>query len=82
MYDFDAGETEWGTATVDAFHNPNHPIWGLARIGLVLTALTVTLALSASHFDSTEIQTIGIMFGTVVGAEVLPKFLPKSKGGE
>ena len=62
---------------MDALHNPSHPFWGFARVVVVLTALTVTLAISASEFDITELQTIGVMFGAVAGAEWLPKLLSR-----
>jgi hypothetical protein len=68
---------------MDALHNPSHPVWGLARVVFVLVALTVTLTISASEFDITELQTIGVMFAAVAGAEWLPKLLPrKSEEGK
>ena len=54
----------------------NHPIWSLARLGLLMIALTVILWLTAHSFDKTELQTIIVTFmaaGSIEGAVRLAK---------
>ena len=47
----------------------NHPIWALLRIIVVSIALTITLWANASHFDQTELWTIGVIFFVLSGNE-------------
>jgi hypothetical protein len=48
-----------------------HPIWAIIRTAVVLTALAVTLYVTAEHFDETETRTITTMFIALLGAEGL-----------
>ncbi len=60
--------------------DPNHPIWPIVRLTILMTALTITLWLTASNFDYTEIRTIIITFlfaGTSEG--VLKAYQQRSK---
>lgn len=63
--------------------DPNHPIWSLCRIIVVSIALTITLWANASHFDSTEIWSIGVICIVLAGGETATYFLshirPKDK---
>tara|TARA_E500000318_G_C3549550_1_gene208265 strand:+ start:653 stop:868 length:216 start_codon:yes stop_codon:yes gene_type:complete len=49
--------------------DPNHPIWSFARVTVVLISLTITLWANASHFDSTELWSIGVIFVVLAGGE-------------
>lgn len=46
-----------------------HPAWGLARLSVILLALTGILHLSASSFDNTELVTIIVVMVGAVAAE-------------
>lgn len=56
-------------------HSPNHPVWPIIRLVIVMVALVVTLWLNASSFDKTEIRTIITMFLIAGGAEGASSFL-------
>lgn len=58
-----------------SIHSANHPVWALARLVLVLTALTLILWMNASEFDNTELQTIIGMFLVVGATEGVPAML-------
>ena len=58
-------------------HNPEHPIWGITRLLIVMTALVVTLWLNASNFDETELKTIITMFIVAAGAEGATGFISR-----
>ena len=53
----------------------NHPIWSLLRIIVVSISLTATLYANASHFDQTELTTIGVIFFVLSGNETAVYFL-------
>ena len=53
----------------------DHPIWALLRIIVVSIALTITLYANASHFDQTELWTIGVIFFVLSGNETAVYFL-------
>lgn len=38
--------------------DPRHPLWELLKLALCLAFLTGALALTAQHFDSTELRAI------------------------
>ena len=56
-------------------HEPNHPIWPLLRLTVMMIALTIVLYLSAHTFDNTELTTILTMFLIGAGIEGLPALL-------
>jgi hypothetical protein len=39
--------------------DPKHPIWPLARIGVIMGGVSLILAVTASSFDATELRAIG-----------------------
>ena len=43
-------------------NSPGHPFWAVLRFALLMTAMCVTLWLTASDFDATEVRTIATMF--------------------
>ena len=55
--------------------DPTHPIWSLLRIVVVSISLTITLYFNASHFDSTELWTIGTIFVVLATGESLTYFM-------
>ena len=60
--------------------NESHPIWGIIRLSVIMTALTATLYLNASNFDETELKTILTMFFIGAGGEGLPKVVAMIRG--
>ena len=53
-----------------AFGKPaNHPVWGFARLVVVMLTLSITLFLTATNFDKTEVQAIIILFLVAAGVE-------------
>ena len=62
-------------------HDPNHPIWALARLIVMMVALTVVLKFQAQNFDKTEIQTIITMFVVAGGVEGVTTLFSRMKGG-
>lgn len=48
---------------------PNHPIWALIRLTILMTTLTVVLYINASHFDETEWRSIVAMLLAGLGIE-------------
>jgi len=67
-----------------AFGKPaNHPVWGFARLVVVMLTLSITLFLTASNFDKTEVQTIIITFLVAAGVEsatsIVRKFQSKAE---
>lgn len=59
--------------------NPDHPIWAVIRMSLILGTLIFVLWMNASHFDDTEIKTILTMFLALLGAEGLSKTFAGNK---
>ena len=57
-----------------------HPIWALARLIVVMIALTIILALTAQRFDNSELQTILWMFLAMAGAEGIGQMVSRIKG--
>lgn len=51
------------------FHNNNHPIWSIIRVAVIMMALLAILALTAQHFDSTEVKTLVWTFAAIAGLE-------------
>ena len=73
-----------GAATAEgvssAFGKPaNHPVWGFARLALVMLVLTITLYLTASNFDKTELNVIIGGFLASAGVESLTGILGRPK---
>lgn len=60
------------------FHNPDHPIWDILHLTVVLGTLTLVLYMNAEHFDDTEIRTILTMFFALLGYKGISEFV-KSK---
>ena len=53
-----------------AFGKPaNHPVWGFARLVMVMITLSATLFMTATHFDKTEVQSIILLFLVAAGVE-------------
>jgi hypothetical protein len=44
------------------FSDAGHPVWKLARLGVVMVSLTAILWLNATNFDRTELTSIVEMF--------------------
>lgn len=53
--------------------HPEHPIWSVVRLVVILLCLTGVLWMNAEHFDETEIRTILTMFFALAGVEGLSK---------
>lgn len=58
---------------------PQHPVWSLLRLAVVMVALCVTLWVNASQFDATEIKSIVTMFLVAAGAEGVSQLLGGKK---
>jgi len=54
--------------------DPNHPIWPIIRMTIILVVLAVVLWMNASHFDDTELRTVLTMFFALLGVEGFAKF--------
>lgn len=50
-------------------NDPRHPIWGLARLVILMLVLTSILYFNASDFDATEIKTLVQYFLAAVSLE-------------
>jgi hypothetical protein len=59
--------------------NPNHPIWGLARLLIMMAALCFVLWLNASNFDATEVKSLAMMFVAGAGIESVSTFLGRKR---
>lgn len=59
-----------------AMYEPNHPVWNLARLCVLMIALTLILWMTASRFDATELRTIILTFIAAAGVEALSRVLP------
>lgn len=57
--------------------DPAHPMWPLARIIVMMSALVAILKMNASHFDATELKTILTMFFLALGGEGVQKALQR-----
>lgn len=60
-------------------HNPDHPVWKLLNIVVILSTLTLVLWMNAEHFDKTEIQTILMMFFALIGGTGASELLKSSQ---
>ena len=49
--------------------NPNHPVWPLLRITVLMSSLTVILYVNASNFDFTEVRSLCEVFLIASGVE-------------
>jgi len=63
-----------------AISDPKHPIWPLARLVVMVVALTVVLSITASQFDQTELITIMTMFLFGASSEGLTQFVQRRLG--
>ena len=52
-----------------------HPVYGIVRLGIYMTGLVLTLMLTSTKFDETELYTIITMFLIGTGAEGLHQYL-------
>ena len=50
----------------------SHPVWPIARMAVMLAALTAILWLTASKFDETEVRTIIYTFIAAASVESVP----------
>lgn len=57
--------------------NPNHPIWSLIRLLILMIAMCVILYINATHFDITEIRSIIGIFIAAASAEGISQFFKK-----
>tara|TARA_R110000824_G_scaffold54030_5_gene149135 strand:- start:1297 stop:1506 length:210 start_codon:yes stop_codon:yes gene_type:complete len=63
--------------------NGGHPLWGIIRLAVIFTGLTVFLWLNSSSFDRTEITTIIELMLLVGGYDVAKRqFLKNGKKKE
>jgi|TARA_R110000824_G_scaffold193824_5_gene376235 hypothetical protein len=51
--------------------NGKHPFWGIARLVVIFTGLTVFLAVNSDSFDKTEVTTIIELLLVVAGFEAV-----------
>jgi len=49
-------------------NNPTHPIYGLLRFTVLMTALCFSLWLFANDFDETEMKSLGTFVALIIGA--------------
>ena len=59
---------------MDRRRRSDHPIWGIARLALIMAPLTVFLYSNASNFDWTEIKSIlemGLVLGGYEGVKLM-----------
>lgn len=49
--------------------NPNHPIWGIIRLAVLMVSLVIVLWMNATNFDETELRSIVIVFLVAAGSE-------------
>lgn len=61
--------------------NARHPVWKLARLAIILTALTVVLWINANKFDVTELRTIITMFVVLAGGDVATSLIQRRNDG-
>jgi hypothetical protein len=47
----------------------DHPIWGIAKICLIIGVLTAYLKITATNFDHTELKAIGLTLLAALGSE-------------
>lgn len=59
--------------------NGGHPLWGIIRLAVIFTGLTVFLWLNSSSFDRTEITTIIELMLLVGGYDVAKRVYGKKK---
>lgn len=59
----------------DPTTSPDHPVWPLLRLLILMVSLYLILRQTASNFDVTEIITICGMFLAAAGGEALPPLL-------
>lgn len=53
----------------------NHPLWALARLAIMMLALTAVLYVTAAKFDETEMKTIVYVFLFAAGVEGVPQVI-------
>lgn len=67
--------------TVTLTH-PDHPVWTMAKFGLILVAMVVLSYINASNFDMTEYVFLGQMTSILLGIggfEIFNKLRKRSK---
>ena len=57
--------------------NASHPVWSLAKLGMLLVFLVVFSWINASQFDETELKVIGWVMGLYGGVEFISNKLEK-----
>ncbi len=60
--------------------SPNHPIWSILNLAVILTFVTLFAGMNASKFDSTEIKMIVEFVAVMGGWEFVKKKL--QSGGD
>lgn len=53
--------------------SPNHPLWAILRLAVMMAALTGVLYVTANRFDETEVRTIIYVFLFAAGVEGVPQ---------
>ena len=51
------------------FKNPQHPIWSILKLTVLMAAMCLVLYLEATVFDATELRSIVYIFLVAAGAE-------------
>lgn len=59
--------------------NGDHPFWGIIRLAVIFTGLTVFLWLNSTTFDKTEVTTIIELLVLAGGFEAGRKMIQASK---
>jgi len=62
--------------SIMAFSDPNHPIWGLARVLVVCAALLTLQLMTATNYDVSLDGEAGTLAGTALTVSIL-EFLKK-----
>jgi hypothetical protein len=59
--------------------NGSHPVWGILRISVIFTGLTVFLWLNSTNFDKGEVTTIVELLLVVGGFEAIKRKIQNGK---
>ena len=62
-------------------NNPNHPVWSLARLVVLMTTLITVLYMNSSQFDSDEFDVIKWFLLAASGTVGIEYFLKKTING-
>lgn len=57
--------------------NPDHPLWKLLRLLILMAAMTAILWVNASDFDVTEVKSVVMMLFALAGADGLERVVRK-----